>query len=156
MYNPSSRLIKSYACTPTLGGLGLTIALMGIEVLEELASKKDLARAETREAGRGVVVLGRSGVELEGAVCTLSAGTLAGDTRPGGIETRLLLLLRLDELNAEGGNIDDAVFEIRLEPPLESVSNLPSSSACSSLLLILSILVPARTSSSYVTVFVGV
>jgi len=56
------------------------------------------------------------------------------------------LLFRREVANAEGGFDEDAVCEIRREPPA-------SSSSCPSLLLLRTLLLPARTSSSYVTVF---
>lgn len=51
------------------------IALRGMDVLDEFASRKvDLARVDaTREPGRGVVVLGRSG-GIDGTLVNGSVG----------------------------------------------------------------------------------
>jgi len=127
------------------------MALMGNDVLEELASRKtDLARDDaTREAGRGVVVLGRSGGVFDGGLLSgsvVGAGR-EGDTRPPAVPFADLLLRR-DVVNADGGFVEDVVFEIRREPPADKVSTLASSSSGASLLLLRTVLLPDRTSSS--------
>lgn len=60
------------------------MALIGKDDLEELASKKALlAREEpTREVGRGVVVLGRSGVVLAVVLLARSVACFEGEVRP--------------------------------------------------------------------------
>jgi len=153
MYRPSSRRMKSYVCIPTLGGLGLTMALIGKDDREEFASKKVvLPRVDpTREAGRGVAVRALSGVVLVAVLLPPSEFSLAGDMRPPCCPFTDLLLRR--ELNAEGGFVDAVVLEMCREPDEEKVSCLPTSNFSSSPLFFVNSL-PLKTSSSYFTVFV--
>jgi hypothetical protein len=89
---------------------------MGKDDRDELASKKVVwAREEpTREAGRGVVVLGLSGVVLVVVLLPPSEATFAG--LACGFFTDLLLRL---ELKAEGGFEEVVVLEICREPKIQ-------------------------------------
>lgn len=91
------------------------MALMGNEALEEFASKNaDRTRDDAdREAGRGVVVLGRSGVVV--LLLSISEALVGGVARTtcGPLEP---LLLRRAVPKAEGGLAVESVLDIWRDP----------------------------------------